>query len=180
MGKSNAMGAFDYFGKPMSFENFEVIRFYKGVNNKQLVNPHRLTLKSTSSESCGFKFDSNQYYLVYAELNSLGSFFEVNKCSRTKKIVNNQFIVPSQPDPEAGKDEQRELVRLAQTDTANAYLADWESSLASLKINHEKSQQELQKQLKKKNSMTIILSTTTLILLIYVLLEYWKKKSKTN
>lgn len=180
IGKSSPGDVYDYSSQLIRFENFEVLRFYKGVQNKQLQVPHLISIKSTSNQACGFKFDSNHYYLVYAELYSPGSFFEVSKCSRTKKILNNQFIVPSQPDPEAGKDEQRELMRLAQTDTSNVSFKDWEESLALLKVQHEESQIALQKQLKKKNSMSIILSTTTLILLIYILLDFWKKKSKVN
>jgi hypothetical protein len=86
--------------------------------------------------------------------------------------------VPTQPDPEAGKDEQRELIRLAQADSNTVNLDVWQKDLTQLKLLHEESQVYLQKQLKKKNSMSIILSTTTLILLIYLLLDFWKKKTK--
>lgn len=179
-GKSINTAVFAIDGKELAFENFEVIRFYKGISTASLGSGQRqkLSLVSTSAQSCGFHFDSSHYYLVYAQADNLGNFWEVSQCSRTKEIRNNQFIVPTQPDPEAGKDEQRELIRLAQADSNTVNLDVWQKDLTQLKLLHEESQVNLQKQLKKKNSMSIILSTTTLILLIYLLLDFWKKKSK--
>jgi hypothetical protein len=177
-GTKKSLEVFDYTGNQIMFENFEIIRFYKGLKNENLKEKYTISLKSTAGESCGFKFDSNHYYLVYAHAWNAGNFWEVHQCSRTKEIRNGQFIVPTQPDPEAGKDEQRELMRLAQADSAAADLVVWQKDLTQLKLLHEESQLNLQKQLKKKNSMSIILSTTTLILLIYLLLDFWKKKTK--
>lgn len=179
-GKSLNTTVYAIDGKELIFENFEVIRFYKGFSSASLGSgqSQKLSLVSSSAQSCGFKFDSNNYYLVYAQADNMGNFWEVSKCSRTKEIRNNQFIVPTQPDPEAGKDEQRELIRLAQADSSNSSLDTWQKEHVSLKNLHEESQISLQKQLKKKNSMSIILATSTLILLIYVLLDFWKKKVK--
>ena len=179
IGTTKSMNVFDYSGNTIQFDNFEIIRFYKGFTKDSLPISRKISLKSTARESCGFIFDSNQYYLVYAELNSAGNFYEVNKCSRSKEIKNNQFIIPTQPDPEAGKDEQRELIRLAQADTNSTALLDWNHERVQLKLQHEKSQIATQKELKKKSSMSIVLSTTTLILLIYLLLDFWKKKTNS-
>lgn len=180
-GKSINTSVFALDGKELTFENFEVVRFYKGFSAPSIaIGPRqKLSLVSSSAESCGFHFDSNHFYLVYAHADNLGNFWEVSQCSRTKEIRNNQFIVPTQPDPEAGKDEQRELIRLAQADSNTVNLDVWQKDLTQLKLLHEESQVNLQKQLKKKNSMSIILSTTTLILLIYLLLDFWKKKTKS-
>jgi len=178
IGKANNTGVYATDGRQLQFDNFEIIRFYKGLSSASIGLNQKISLVSNSQSSCGFTFDSSRYYLVYAHAQNAGNYWEVSQCSRTKEIRNNQFIVPTQPDPEAGKDEQRELIRLAQAAGNSTHLDVWEKDMSQLKMQHEESQISLQKQLKKKNSMSIILSTTTLILLIYVLLDFWKKKAK--
>jgi hypothetical protein len=184
LGTNISKDVFGLDGKPLQTERFEVMRFYKGGNNEALMSlkskaskPYYISILSNcKSRSCGFCFDSNSFYLVYASNGIGNALATVSLCSRTKPIQQHQFIVPSMPDPEAGKDESKELIRLAQTDTATHDLQvlqeDWMHEIQS----KEQSKIELQKQLKKKGSMTIILSTTTLILLIYLAFDWFKKK----
>ncbi|MCF8425205.1 MAG: hypothetical protein K9H61_07255 [Bacteroidia bacterium] len=172
-------------GKPVIFDQFEVLRFYKGMSNSVLKQqldasasaPYIISIRQNCQEtSCGFCFDSAHYYLVYANPVPGSMFMEPAICSRSKEIEQHQFMVPSAPDPDAGKDESRELIRLAQNDTlAKDFPNSYQAWVESLKLQEE-TKIGLQKQLKKKGSMTIILSTTTLILLIYVLLDWFKKR----
>jgi hypothetical protein len=187
IGTITSPNVFDLYGKPLRTELFEVLRFYKGISNDQLAitkssetaGLQKLSLLSNCNKSCGFCFDSNAYYLVYATP-CRDAFYalEAGYCYRTKKIVGNQFIIESQKDPDAGKDESRELMRLAQTDTSTNDLAvlqeTWKRDLQIA----EENKIALQKELKKKSSMSIILSTTTLILLVYLILDQLKKRKR--
>jgi hypothetical protein len=182
LGTIESKDVFDINGKPIKIEQFEVLHFFKGVekdnaepkNNK----PTILSIGSNCQNSCGFCYDSNGYYLVYAHGSSLFTAIETGWCSRTKKIDGQQFIISSSSDPDAGKDEWRELERMARNDTANVNLMSAENSFQEEMQQKETRILDLQKQLKKKGSMTIILSTTTLILLIYLAFDWFKKKNK--
>ncbi|MDZ4667953.1 MAG: hypothetical protein SGJ00_08710 [bacterium] len=184
LGTINSKDVFGYNGKPLVTERFEVMRFYKGGSNEAILpqqniqaKPFYLTILSNCKEtSCGFCFDSNSYYLVYASVAKGREMAAVGFCSRTKKIIQHQFIIPSQPDPEAGRDESKELIHLAQTDTFSSNEPTAQEDWMVANQSQEQSKIELQKQLKKKGSMTIILSTTTLILLIYLAFDWFKKK----
>ncbi|OYU94891.1 MAG: hypothetical protein CFE21_14520 [Bacteroidetes bacterium B1(2017)] len=171
------------YGKPMVTEQFEVLKFYKGVDNSTLSAGYKLSIVSSRQSSCGYSFEPNKTYLVYASSGISGYGYFVNLCSGTREIVGNQFIISNQANPEAGKDEDRELMKLAQKSnlTENSLVKTQQAAYQKTLEENEHTKIALQKELKKKGSMTIILSTTTLILFIYLLFDWFKKrKQKTN
>jgi len=184
LGTITSKDVLGYNGMPLVTERFEVMRFYRGGSNEAILpqknkqfKPFYVSILSNCREtSCGFCFDSNSFYLVYASIARGREMAAVGFCSRTKKINQHQFIVPSPPDPEAGKDESKELIHLAQTDTILANQPTNQEDWMLASQVQEQTKIDLQKQLKKKNSMTIILSTTALILLFFILLDWFKKK----
>lgn len=172
---------FDVYGKPIKIEQFEVLHYFKGVDKELMAEPKKsaiISIGSNCQHSCGFCYDSNSYYLVYAHGSTLANSLETGWCSRTKKIDGQQFIISSSSDPDAGKDEWRELERMARNDTTFQSITAIENSFQSELQQKETRLIDMQKQLKKKGSMTIILSTTTLILLIYLAFDWFKKKNQ--
>lgn len=185
LGTLESKDVFDIYGKPVKIEQFEVLRYFKGIGKELMAEPKNgkptiISIGSNCQNSCGFCYDSNANYLVYAHGSSLVNALETGWCSRTKKIMGQQFIIGSSSDPDAGKDEWRELERMARNDTSYQDVTSIESSFQSELQQKETRLIDLQKQLKKKGSMTIILSTTTLILLIYLAFDWFKKKKKNT
>jgi hypothetical protein len=174
--------AFDAAGKPLTVENFQVIRFYKGIDDAEIkldTTPYKLSLASTCNKnSCGFCFTSGKFYLVYASQTEGVLGVETELCSRTKEIIQNNFIISGGVDPDAGKDETKELMRLAANDTLSKSIRVDDSKWQENKQTEEDIKRKLQKELKKKNSMGLTLATTTLILFFYVILG-WVKKRKS-
>jgi hypothetical protein len=181
LGTLESKDVFNLYGKPLKIEQFEVLYYFKGIDKELMAEPQKSTIISIGSNcqhSCGFCYDSNSYYLVYSHGSSLANSLETGWCSRTKKIIGQQFIIGSSSDPDAGKDEWRELERMARNDTTHVNLMSAENSFQEEMQQKETHILDLQKQLKKKGSMTIILSTTTLILLIYLAFDWFKKKNQ--
>lgn len=173
----NAFGA---DGKPMVIENFQVIRFYKGIADavlKQDSSPYKISIVSTCNKSsCGFCFDAGKNYLVYASQHEGVLGVETEHCSRTKEIIQNNFIISGGTDPDAGKDETKELMRMSANDSLSLDIQAMGSQWIENKQADEEIKKRLQKELKKKNSMSITLATTTLILFFYVILGWFKPK----
>ncbi len=163
-------------GVPQKLEQFEVVSVIKGyptfINQtlQQLKQQGKgslgLSVLSTCTQACGFCFDSGGYYLVYAQVD-YPYHLQVSGCSRTRKILNENFLISNASDPSNGLNELKALTQLAQSDTTQQVSRD------------EAYQQQivtLSKELKKKTSMSIILSTTTLILVFYVAFGIWRRK----
>jgi hypothetical protein len=167
---------YDEAGKNLVVENFQVIRFYKGVADGVLKqdSAFKISLRSTCNKSsCGYCFDAGKTYLVYATMHEGVLGVETDLCSRTKEITQNNFIISGGVDPDAGKDETKELMRLSAKDTSIQVSGEkWLEN----KLADEEIKKRLQKELKKKNSMSITLATTTLILFFYVILGWFKPK----
>lgn len=172
--------AFDATGKPLTVENFQVIRFYKGIDDSVIkldTTPYKLSLASTCNKnSCGYCFTSGKFYLVYASQTEGVLGVETELCSRTKEIIQHNFIISGGVDIDAGKDETKELMRLSANDTLSKNIRIDTSKWQENKQTEEDIKRKLQKELKKKNSMGLTLATTTLILFFYVILGWVKKR----
>ncbi len=182
LGTVTSNEVFDANGKPLKVENFQVIRFYKGIDDavlKQDTNAFKISLVSTCNKnSCGFCFTATKNYLVYASQHDGVLGVETELCSRSKEILQNNFIISGGIDPDAGKDETKELMRLAANDTLPSNLTKIGLKWYENKQEDEEIKRRLQKELKKKNSMSLTLATTTLILFFYVILGWFKPNRK--
>jgi len=176
-GKSTEVGT-NLLGKSIVFDNFLVEKVFKGPQtSRKDSNAYEVSIMNSCIFSdCGFCFEQGKSYLVYVQLDPILQSLTVTKCLRTRQIIQLNFIAPGQPDPDAGKNEWKELIRLAANDSTAIYSSTNQWFLNQAK-NFEEEKIQLQKQLKKKTSMTIILSTSVLILAAYILLGLLKKKS---
>ncbi len=181
LGSFTSKEVFDANGKPLKVENFQVIRFYKGVDDAVLKqdSAFKISLQSTCNKtSCGFCFNAEKNYLVYASMHEGVLGVETDLCSRSKEILQNNFIISGGVDPDAGKDETKELMRLAANDTIPNNLVAQGLKWHENKLADEEIKKRLQKELRKKNSMSLTLATTTLILFFYVILGWFKPNRK--
>lgn len=134
---------FDFTGRPVHVDNFEIIKFFKGVpdylaknkadkGEKILISLKSNCVTQNSSSDCSFCFDSLKYYLVYCYRDIVTGQLETDGCIRTTEIINNDFTIN---DNTKGIDEEKELIKLAKMDTMESnymkYAAGWGEQLTS-------------------------------------------------
>lgn len=116
---------YDVMGSPYKIEVFEVKKMYKGIDYAGLTyskefevekDKQFISILSTCDASCGMCFDQNKNYLVYCYKDFSGHF-TTNACTRTREIVNNNFITTLPFDPDFNQDEDNVLSELARHDT---------------------------------------------------------------
>lgn len=113
----------DYYssnGRPAEFENFEVIRLYKGGSSFRLEDTSEkyiISVQSSCDKGCmSVCFEPNHYYLIYASANPYTGMLAIPSCTRQLEIEDEQFEVTwmSYPYTDFGKNEHTELLKLAQ------------------------------------------------------------------
>lgn len=126
----------DSFGQPFIVDNFEVRKCYRGGIdslrlNKQLdkKSAYIISLINSCEDPCGICFKKDRLYLVYAYRNAFSGHLTTDGCTRTREILNNNFITPIDFDPDSGKDEDKELNKLMLSDMAEKYLSEYENAL---------------------------------------------------
>lgn len=117
---------YDIDGRAFKIENFEVFTYYKTIDSstasaiKSIYKLNRIvvSLKSTckkNSDDCGICFQSGKTYLVYAYRDKFTGLISTNGCTRTKEISNENFEINYSNDPDNGKEEDVELLKLFKT-----------------------------------------------------------------
>ena len=139
----NSKDVFDFTGRPVHVDNFEIIKFFKGVpdyltqskrdkGEKILVSLKSNCVNGRSGSDCSYCFDSLKYYLVYCYRDIVTGQLETDGCIRTTEIINNDFTIN---DNTKGLDEEQELIKLAKADTLEGdfikYAAAWKDRLTS-------------------------------------------------
>ena len=166
----------DIFGRPFTVDNFEVIKFYNGIDSstfsfyKARYLKYTISLINNCNDACGICFEKNQVYLVYAYRDFYSGHFKTDGCTRTRKITGDNFLTNNPFDPDLGKDENIELENLRITNTTKKNLIEYNNVL-----NFQKEQ--LNSQLVDTNiklrSITIwfYLTCTVLLTIIIFLID---------
>jgi len=158
------------FGNPLIVENFEIVRFYKGVSLKlfnYLKNErghYRISLISSCKESCGICFqERNKMYLVYAYLDFSGHL-TTSGCTRTRQIIKDDFISKISFDPNLGVDENKMLEVEQEKNKSDEELIKGERKFNSEKELIKIQLKETKENLANRNLLIYILAGIVLIL----------------
>lgn len=99
LGTDTVKGFNDIFGRPFIVDNFEITKFYKGVDSstfnyyKGKHNTYIISLINNCNDACGICFEKDQMYLVYSYLDFFGGHLTTDGCTRTRKILNGNFYL---------------------------------------------------------------------------------------
>lgn len=122
----------DYFlsnGRPVTIDNFQVIRLYKGGDTSLLEDVSKQYFISLTSSCDDYTFsprcfEPNHYYLIYATNNPFTGMLGIDDCARYREIKDGEFTTTPLDFGEYWiKDEQAELLKFAQLKKAPTWQA---------------------------------------------------------
>jgi hypothetical protein len=174
----------NFFGQPIVVDNFEVIKFYRGVDSstfqyfKNTTDPYIISIISNCHFLCGLCFEKDKKYLVYSNPAWCSGFLELPDCSRTRQIINDDFRVDdSSLYPDKGKDEELELKKLELADTVHQ-LSDCPNDMKAMKGLFNDQLQEAKQELDKRTTLIYIIVSFAALLVIIIL--YLLKRNASN
>lgn len=175
-------GFHDIFGRPFIVDNFEVTKFYRGVDSstfnyyKDEYYTYVISLINNCNDACGICFEKDQMYLVYAYRDFYGGHLTTDGCTRTRKIINENFFPTVSFDPDLGKDEDKELERLRLNDTTKKYLGEYYNALNFQKELLNSQLSDTTNELKSITTWLYLICLVTLTIILFLVYRLRRKK----
>ncbi|TAE80502.1 MAG: hypothetical protein EAY81_10365 [Bacteroidetes bacterium] len=175
----------DISRRPFVVDNFEVSKFYRGVDSLTFQHSiskrksYIISLINNSQDGCGISFEKEKMYLVYAYRDFYGGHLTTDGCTRTRQILSGNFIASFPSDPDKGKDEDFELNSLIRIGEIEKLLPDYDNAI---NLQNEFLKSQLVEVNTKLHSRTMLLYgiTTASILIVILLLYRLRLQKKAN
>jgi hypothetical protein len=169
------------FGGSDVVDNFELIACYKGTDSASfenfMRNIGRISLMSNCDDFCGSCFTIGESYLVYASRDFYSGFFNAPYCSRTRRIVDDDFIVRESGEADYGVDERHALLQLGRRIKYRQHLVDFEMSLALERARLRVQLKVMEGQLSTRTQWVYVLASAVVFLLVlFGWYLVWKKR----
>ncbi len=176
----------DISGRPFIVNNFEVYKFYRGVDSSTFKyyqdkrGTYVISLINKCQDACGVCFKKNKMYLVYVYREFYGGHLTTDGCTRTREIFNNNFVASTAVDPDNGKDENKELERLTLSDTSNKYLFEHDNALNFQKELFKSQLEDANAKLYSKTVLIYLTISGNIIIILFLLYRLRRVKKINN